>query len=233
MPGRIRGVALLIACAVGSLPGARDVRRLAEGAPGARAGQAATSGAVLALLVAVGHRPAQLRRRSGDRRRVRARRGGARHAADHRLHPAQHHRGVGDRGPDCEVASVAAHAGVRSGDRRGADDCRRVVRRAGVFAGPRGGVSRARRGCDCAGDRADHRADHRGIPAITRLASAPILLGLLAGLRRDVRHRNDGGVGWASGICGSRDPWLGLRGRQLHAWSAPDAGQRRDAEAVR
>ena len=61
------------------------------------------------------HRPPQLRRRPGDRRRLRARRGGARHAAHRRLHAAQHHRGARDPRADREGASRRSGCSSSSG----------------------------------------------------------------------------------------------------------------------
>ena len=61
------------------------------------------------------HRPAQLRRRAGDRRGVRARRGRARHAADRRLHAAQHDRRARHPRADREGASVARRCSSGSG----------------------------------------------------------------------------------------------------------------------
>ena len=107
-----------------------------------RAATAGSPGAVLALLVAVGHRPAQLRRRAGDRRGVRARRSGARHAADHRLHAAQHDRGARHRRADREGAAVVCSRWCGSGDRRRPDDRRRVARRSRLLAGRRRAVPR-------------------------------------------------------------------------------------------
>ena len=86
------------------LTGRRQPKRFGPGAmaPGeltaARAGVAQWSAARrLSLLIAVGHRPAQLRRGPGHRRQRRRRRHLAGHNLGHRLCPAQRHRGFRHR----------------------------------------------------------------------------------------------------------------------------------------
>ena len=91
------------------------------------------------------HRPAQLRRRAGDRRGVRAGRGRARHAPHRRLHAAQHDRGAGDPRADREGASVDRPADQARADRRRPDDRRGVARRLRLLTSGRGPVPRPRR----------------------------------------------------------------------------------------